>query len=233
MTGLSELAINPEAKIRVETIASGCPILVIDDFYAQPMAVRELALRGGYDASLAYYPGVHSAIDPHKLWPLFQSLSGILAALGSGQADPADFDSDFSLVTTPASDMLANQKHPHVDAVPLAGVLYLNPDYEVGTSFFRHRPLGLAFLRDEHEYEAYNAWLSTEGERTQPKTYAVGNDETWEHIYTTAGKFNRLVMYPGIAFHSIAMQDVARHLSLSSARLTQRFFVKHFSAAGR
>lgn len=230
---MSALALNPDAKIRIETIASGCPVLVIDDFYADPMAVRALALGSGYDSSLAYYPGVHAPIEPRTLQPLFESLTQILAALGSGEADPGSIDSDFSLVTTPASEMLSNQKHPHVDGVPLAGVLYLNPDYEIGTSFFRHRPLGLAFLRTDAEIAAYTAWLSAEGERTQPKTYAVADDETWEHLYTTQGKFNRLVMYPGIAFHSIAMQDVARNMSLSSARLTQRFFVKRVTAPAR
>lgn len=233
MMSVDALAINPDAQIRVETIASGCPILVIDNFYADPMAARGLALGGGYDASLAFYPGVHSLIDRRHLQPLFQSLSGVLAALGSGYVDPADFTSDFSMVTTPASDMLANQKHPHVDAVPLAGVVYLNPDYEIGTSFFRHRPLNLAFLRSDAESAAYGEWLRNNGERTQPKTYAVADDDTWEHIYTVTGKFNRLVMYPGIAFHSIAMKDVAKQVTLSSARLTQRFFVKHVSASAR
>ncbi|MEK8053283.1 DUF6445 family protein [Ideonella sp. DXS22W] len=218
-------ALNPQARVQVQTLSSGCPVLVIDDVYADPMAVRERALAGRFDNSTAYYPGLHAALDETERAALLPPLVQLLAVLGSARCTPADIATDFSIVTTPASEMLALQKHPHVDGTPLAGVCYLNPDYEVGTSFFRHRPTGLAFVRDEAEGEAYHRWLDAHGDATQPSSYAVADDHTWEHLHTTQGRFNRLVMYPGTAFHSIAMTDVARNLSMNSARLTQRFFV--------
>jgi len=222
---------NPQARVHIETLSSGCPVMVIDDFYADPMAVRAQALAGQYDSSLAYYPGLHCAIDPaHKL-RLHAVLAQLLASLGSLRCAPTDIASDFSIVTTPAREMLALQKHPHVDGVPLAGVLYLNPDFEVGTSFFRHRPTGLAFVRNEAEQQAIGAWMTEFGERLQPDTYAVGGDGVWEPLHSVAGRFNRLVMYPGTAFHSIAMRDVVHNLTLDSARLTQRFFVNRAAAA--
>ena len=218
-------AINPAAQVHIETLSSGCPVVVIDDFYADPHAVRALALAGNYDSSLAYYPGLHSRIAPALQLPLQQALVRLLAALGSVACEPADIASDFSIVTTPASQMLAQQKHPHVDGLPLAGVLYLNPDFEVGTSFFRHRPTGLAFVRTPAEADTHRRWMETFGAQHQPATYAVGDGVIWEHLHSVAGRFNRLVMYPGTAFHSIAMQDVVHNLGLDSARLTQRFFV--------
>lgn len=223
--------VNPSARLHVETLSSGCPVLVIDDFYADPMAVRAAALEGRYDRSLAFYPGLHSELGEDAGRPLRATLAGLLATLGSARCRPEDISTDFSIVTTPAHEMLAQQKHPHVDGVPLAGVLYLNPDYEVGTSFFRHRPTGLAFVRDEAEQQAYGQWMQTHGERSQPASYAVGGDGIWEHLHSVAGRFNRLVMYPGTAFHSIAMHDVAAKLSLESARLTQRFFVNRVRTA--
>ena len=174
---------------------------------------------------LAFYPGVHSAINPAQHRPVLDMVARLLAALGSVCCHGSDIATDFSLVTTPAREMLALQKHPHVDGVPLAGVLYLNPDFEVGTSFFRHRPTGLAFVRNPAEQEAYGRWMSEHGEHSQPDSYAVGDNLVWEHLHSVAGRFNRLVMYPGTAFHSIAMRDVRANLSLESARLTQRFFV--------
>lgn len=218
-------AINPAAQVQVITLASGCPVMMIDNFFADPLAVRQRALGGRYDSSLAYYPGLHAQIDEHERRPLLQALCALLAALGSVHCRPEDISTDFSIVTTPASEMLARQKHPHVDGVPLAGVLYLNPDYQIGTSFFRHRPTGLAFVRDEAEREAYGVWLRDHGETQQPASYAIDGTGPWEHLHATEGRFNRLVMYPGTAFHSIAMHDVARNLSMASARLTQRFFV--------
>lgn len=226
-------SLNPAAQVHVETLSSGCPLLVIDDCYADPFAVRAQALHGRFDASLAFYPGVHSTITRAALMPLFRQLSHLLSLLGDGVVPAESFISDFSLVTTPASEMLAKQKHPHVDPVSLAGVLYLNPDYEIGTSFFRHRPTGRAFLRSDEDRELHGAWLQANGERTQPASYAVADDETWEHLHSVEGRFNRLVMYPGTAFHSIAMQDVAAQATLSSARLTQRFFAQHAPVAAR
>ena len=221
-------ALNPQAQLHIETLSSGCPVMVVDDFYADPMAVRALGLAGRYDSSLAYYPGLHSDISRAHQQPLHQALVQLLAALGSLRCRPADITSDFSIVTTPAREMLAKQKHPHVDGVPLAGVVYLNPSFEVGTSFFRHRPTGQAFVRSPVEQQAYSAWMEAFGDSQQPVTYAVGQPDdggAWEHLHSVAGRFNRLVMYPGTAFHSIAMRDVVHNLSLDSARLTQRFFV--------
>ena len=222
---VDRFALNPDAQVHIQTLSSGCPVMVIDDFYAHPHAVRALALGGRYDSSLAYYPGLHSTIAPALKLPLHQALVRLLAALGSVQCQATDINSDFSIVTTPAREMLASQKHPHVDGVPLAGVLYLNPDFEVGTSFFRHRPTGLAFVRNPDEAQALGDWMRVHGDTAQPDTYAVGDDTVWQHLHSVAGRFNRLVMYPGTAFHSIAMRDVAENYTLDSARLTQRFFI--------
>lgn len=221
----SAFGLNPGAQVHIETLSSGCPVMVIDDFYANPHAVRTLALGGAYNSSLAYYPGLHSTIDPALKAPLHEALVRLLAALGSLHCQATDISSDFSIVTTPAREMLAAQKHPHVDGVPLAGVLYLNPDFEVGTSFFKHRPTGLAFVRNPDEAQALADWMRAHGDTAQPDTYAVGDDAVWQHLHSVAGRFNRLVMYPGTAFHSIAMRDVAENYSLDSARLTQRFFI--------
>jgi len=43
-------SLNPAASVHVETLSSGCPILVVDDCYADVTAVRERALRGRFDA---------------------------------------------------------------------------------------------------------------------------------------------------------------------------------------
>lgn len=218
--------LNPQARVQVQTLSSGCPVLVVDDFYRDPDAVRARALAASYDSSRAYYPGLHADLDAAAQDALLPALAQLLAALGALQCRGDQIATDFSIVTTPARDMLARQKHPHVDGTPLAGVCYLNPDYAVGTSFYRHRPTGLAFLRNEAESQAYHSWLDAEGDATQPDDYSAAGSATWEHLYSTPGRYNQLVMYPGAAFHSIAMSDVAPKLSLDSVRLTQRFFVR-------
>lgn len=218
-------ALNPAAQLRVETMSSGVQVLIIDDFYRDPFAVRAAALGGRFDASMAYYPGMHSQIDGASTRELFGTLTSILGLLGDIRVQQEYFRTDFSIVTTPASEMLAKQKHPHIDPTPLAGLVYLNHDFEIGTSFFHHRPTGLAVLSAEDEVEAFYVWMDEFGEQHQPATYAVGDDHVWERIYTVQGKFNRLVMYAGNAFHSIDMRDVAANPTLDTARLTQRLFL--------
>ncbi len=221
----SPFQLNPAARLHIETIAGIGQIIVIDEFYADPDAVRALALQGVYDSSLAYYPGVHSTIPKAELAPLFGQLAAIVNAM-SGPVCVADaFVSDFSFVTTPAEQMLALQKHPHTDGLPLAGVCYLSPQLTIGTSYFRHIPTGLALLRTPEDNECYHGWLAEHGDATQPTSYAVADASTWEQLHTLEGRYNRMVMYPGNLFHSIAMVDVAPELTLDTARLTQRFFV--------
>jgi hypothetical protein len=224
-SGAGLFALNPAAQLRVETMSSGVQALIIDDFYADPFAVRAAALDGRFDASAAYYPGMHSQIERDSTSDLFATLSQMLSKLGGIRAQPGYFRSDFSIVTTPASQMLAKQKHPHIDPTPLAGLVYLNHDFEIGTCFFRHLPTGLAVLSAPEEVKAYYAWLEEFGEQTQPATYAVGDDGVWERLYTMQGKFNRFVLYSGNAFHSIDMRDVAANPTLDQARLTQRLFL--------
>lgn len=223
--GARRFAINPAATLRVETTSAGTQILVVDDFYADPHAVRASALGGRYDASLAYYPGMHSMIDKADTHELFAVLTRLLASLGQVRVRPEYFWTDFSIVTTPAAQMLAKQKHPHVDPTPLAGIIYLNPDYEIGTCFFRHLPTGTAVMTSAEESVRFAEWMEQFGEQCQPETYAIGDDGTWQRLHSVAGKFNRLVIYAGNAFHSIDMRDVAANPTMEAARLTQRLFV--------
>lgn len=230
MAAASPFALNPHASVHVETVGDACPILVIDDVFADPDAVRAQALGGNYDSSMAYYPGVHARIEHEQVRPLFTQLSALLKHMSGLACRPEDFITDFSLVTTPARDMLAGQKHPHVDYLPLAGVIYLTPGSTVGTSLFRHVPTGLALLRTEQEEQVFHAWMEAEAERQQPETYAVAGSAVWECLHTIGARYNRLVMYPGNAFHSIAMTDVAPDITMETARLTQRLFVMRVGA---
>jgi hypothetical protein len=222
---VSLFALNPAATVSVECTLAGTQVLVVDDVYADPHAVRAAALAGHYDASMAYYPGMHSAIDRSETAALFDTLSRLLSLLGNVRAAAGSFWSDFSIVTTPAAQMLAKQKHPHVDPVPLAGLVYLNDEYEVGTCFFRHRPTGLATVDSPEDGARFREWMEEFGESNQPETYAIGDDGVWERLYAIQGRFNRLVMYAGNAFHSIDMRDVAANPTMQKARLTQRIFV--------
>jgi hypothetical protein len=218
--------VNPAASVHVEYIGPQCPVMVIDDVFSAPDAVRSLALGGAFDSSLAYYPGLHSGIHKDRLQGLFGVLARLLGAVGHAQVRADAFFSDFSVVTTPAADMLARQKHPHIDGLPLAGVIYLSPQLEVGTSFFRHLPSGLSMLRDADEIAHYNQWLEAFGDVHQPASYAVEQDGIWQRLHSVTGRYNRLVMYPGNAFHSIDMRDVPSRQTLSAARLTQRLFLR-------
>jgi hypothetical protein len=217
--------VNPAATAQVQAVGDVGSVLVVDGFYADPDAVRAQALASRYDSSLAYYPGLHSPLDASALQDLFGLLGRLLGAMGNPGIAPSQFSTDFSVVTTPASEMLAEQKHPHVDGQVAAGVVYLNPQSEIGTCFFRHLPTGWAVLQTPDQEQTYARWLRTHGAATQPSTYAVAQDGVWQRLHHVAGRYNRLVMYPGNLFHSIDMRDIVPGHTMASARLTQRIFV--------
>lgn len=223
--GADLFRVNPAASVQVQAVGTAGSVLVVDGFYADPDAVRARALAGRYDSSLAYYPGLHSPLESSALQGLFGMLGRLLAATGNPGVLPSQFTADFSVVTTPASQMLAEQKHPHVDGKVAAGVVYLNPLSEIGTCFFRHLPTGWAVLQTAEQEQAYARWLRDHGAVTQPSSYAVAQDGVWERLHHVAGRYNRLVMYPGNLFHSIDMRDTVPGHTMASARLTQRIFV--------
>jgi hypothetical protein len=218
------MKINPHAQIRLES-CFGIPVLYVEDFYADPDAVRAEALAAHYDTSIAYYPGRHATIEASRIAPVVGAIARLATKLGDRVLDPQDFFSDFSIVTTQPGDLLPTQQHPHIDPTPVLGLVYLTPNSEEGTSFYFNEMLGLALITTDADRQAHRQFLQEHGERLAPRGYDFTSHSVWHRIYTIEPRFNRFVMYPGNVFHAIDIKAVPTSLEMARLRVTQRFIV--------
>lgn len=223
------MRVNPAARLRVEN-PRGVPVLIIDDFYADPDAVRAQALQARYDLSMAQYPGRHAPLDRNsvELNEVLQTLARTATALGDRSYRAADFVSDFSIVTTRPGDLLAVQKHPHIDPTPVLGLVYLTPGSVEGTCFFHNEMLGTHAVVTEQQMTAYGQFIDQYSKKLAPPGYTFDEHHpAWKKFYTIEPVFNRFVFYPGNVFHSIDIRHVDEQIDMERVRVTQRFIVNH------
>ena len=198
--------------------------MIIDDFYSDVDDVRRDALASDFSETRAFYPGRHAQIPSQGLTATKERLCQIISAVAGSTFLPHHVGTDFSIITTPAKQLLAQQKHPHVDPTLVAGIIYLSPLSKTGTCFFRNRVIDRYILQTADDFEAYKQFsLSIKSDRSLDG-YRVNEHDVWEKIYTTEGKYNRFVAYPGNVFHSVDITDVDPRPGLEHARLTQRIF---------
>jgi hypothetical protein len=220
------MRINPAATLRIEH-PRGVPVLYIDDFYADPDAVRARALQARYDLSIAQYPGRHAALDKGDadVGELLDTLARTLTALGDRAYRGADISTDFSIVTTRPGDLLAIQKHPHIDPTPALGLVYLTPGSIEGTCFFHNEMLDTHVVVTEAQMQAYAGFVDQHGKQMAPSGYSLDDHPVWKKFYTIEPVFNRFVFYPGNVFHSIDIRHIDENIDMERVRVTQRFIV--------
>ncbi len=189
--------------------------LTIDGIFADPSAVRSAALAFPYSTGTAHYPGRVARFPDGDSSPT-QFLRKVVEivtmeylphlALGrNGQAlsRVRGVDTDFAITDKHPSELSPNQRAPHIDAVPVFGLVYLNDPPRGGTLFFR--PHGHAAGADFRS--------------GYPRS-----DEQLEVCGHIEGRFNRLVIYPGFVLHSGEIEGgwIENDDRFTRARLTQR-----------
>lgn len=153
-------------------------LLIIDNFYANPYAVREYALSQPFDVK-GNFPGART--KPYLPNDLKSAIQHWMNPVGkiTNWHEQYGYSGAFQLTT--ASD----RTWIHSDHFnQWAGVCYLTPDapYTGGTGLYRHKESGEhKRIIDDHEGYDYTKWDLFD---------RVGN------------KFNRLVMYRGDMFHA-------------------------------
>jgi hypothetical protein len=187
--------------------------LVADGFYADPDALREhaMGLDYGRDPKTGF-PGMRCPIPtPPGVKEVFESWIGekVLGINSTLQYQPA-----------------AETKNQfiHGDLTDWAGVVYLNPDSDgrPGTSFWRHRALGL--WRNPEGFDLIEASMRLGIEASVIMKTLQGDrfDESkWEELETVPMKYNRLVLYEAKRFHRNA---TAFGTTVRDARLVNGIF---------
>jgi hypothetical protein len=207
--------LRPGLSFRFEMIAEGLPIMLVDDLYQRPDEIRETALSLDYQAAPFNYPG-RVAPAPRGNRSLNRLLGELLALVNSQYLPrvPIAADgkritnfsrmhTDFARVDVHPDDLRVPQRAPHIDEIPIFGLVYLNREDRGGTLFFRR-------LADSE----------TAAEKQGYQTQSGGGYELCGRIEPT---FNRLAIYPGFVHHSAEIGSwIETEERFTSPRLTQR-----------
>ena len=199
-------------------------IIVIDDFYAEALEVREAALRLSYPepGPGVYYPGRTSK---QRLLPpnSDEMFSFILHERVTGAKNSTHGCCRYSL---------ASSRRPaeiHIDpGKTWAGLVYLTLDRDCrgGTEMFRHKRYGTdrAPTTDEEAKKIYG--MDTCKEVVRKLIYDDGHHlDRWDHLTTLPMKFNRCVLFRPWMWHT---SGVDFGDTIENGRLVQLLF---FTAA--
>ncbi|HEY0685013.1 MAG TPA: DUF6445 family protein [Steroidobacter sp.] len=202
------LELHPDIRIEKLTIGrEGAPLLVIDNFVAEPDRLVSRAAKAPFASGGRYYPGIRAKAPPSyenflatRLQPLLSQYFGInSASLRLSMCH-------FSLVTTPAAQLTLPQCLPHVDSFAPEGVAtihYLFKENLGGTAFYRHRATGYEYL-DESRRPTYSRTLEAEcsGPARPIGEYINGDTPIFEQVARAESVFNRMLVYRRNSLHS-------------------------------
>lgn len=185
------------------------PVVVIDDFAAEPDALRAAALGARFGPALQHYPGIRAALPDAYMPAQLQVLEAALGPL-LGRGGAVDVvDASFSIVTTPPEALDIRQRIPHCDAFGadrIALVHYLAPEGGDGTAFFRHRSTGFETI-DEHRAPIFFGQLDAEFRYggLPPARYVADDTALFERTMVIEARYNRALVYPSYLLHSGAI----------------------------
>lgn len=206
-----------ECRAKFKTIGGKVPVILIDGLYEKPDEVREAALRLDFEPPSYPYPGrlaeppPSKSLDAVKSWALHLANREYLTRvppISAGGRRITGFSrvkTDFAIVDVHPDDLSPPQRLPHIDPVPVFGLVYLNREPRGGTLFFEQ--------------------VGDPTEKDPGDGYLVESNDDFELQGRICPAFNRLAIYPGFVPHSgdIAGDWIADERRFESPRLTQRF----------
>jgi hypothetical protein len=183
--------------------------LTIDDFYADPMQVREFALKQEFKVR-GNYPGQRT--ESFLTDSIKQKLRDILYPF-AGEITNWGGEYTGSFQYTTASD----RSWIHADSTTdWAAVCYLTPDAPVtaGTGIFRHKETGWMNFDYKRQNDPEYMKQAPPGDECQDYT-------KWEMVDRVGNVFNRLIMYRADNYH-VSLDYFGK--DLNDGRLFQVFF---------
>jgi hypothetical protein len=162
--------------------------LVIDDFYSNPLEVRDFALKQEFKVR-GNYPGLRT--DSYLNDTMKKALRDILYPF-AGEITHYGDDYTGAFQYTLSSD----RSWIHADSTTdWAGVLYLTPDAPIssGTGIFKHKKTGMMTFDYRNTSEEYIK-QSPPGEDSQDYT-------KWDMVDRYGNLFNRLILYRADNYH--------------------------------
>lgn len=202
------LDLHPDIRIQKLTIGNEqAPLLVIDNFVADPDRLVRRAATRNFTPWGRFYPGIR-ADAPLSYQQLFTTgLRPLLSEYFQLRGTQMTFSMcHYSIVTTPPEKLVALQRIPHIDSFDgngLASVHYLFRQDLGGTAFYRHRGTGYEYV-DEARKDGYLQTVDREnsGPDAAAAAYINGTTPQFEQIGSQDGIFNRVLIYRRNSLHS-------------------------------
>lgn len=157
-------------------------IFVVDDFYADPDAVRAFALSVPYKEDKDWYKGFRS-VDKHTTVHVkkkFEEIMGIKIKNWEEHGMNGRFQ-----YCTP-QDLLVY----HYDSQTWAGIVYLTPDapFDTGTSLYAHKETKIRHFEDQKGFDCFNGDFY--------------DSTRFELVDTVGNVYNRLILFDAQCFHA-------------------------------
>ena len=205
------------------------PVIVIEDFAADPDAVVEAARGLDFRPIGPNFPGLRHPTPLEMVAEASQRLMGLIQQVFALSEPLNRIESYYSLVTTPPERLQPIQRLPHFDglgAQRIAMVHHLSRAERGATSFFRHRSTGYETI-DAARLPAYNRAVNLElaREGPPPAAYLSGDTPIYERIGRYEARYNRLLIYRGATLHGAEAPDA---LPLTDDPATGRFSINTF-----
>ncbi|MEO6359092.1 MAG: DUF6445 family protein [Sphingomicrobium sp.] len=209
-------SIRSQVDVDFQMLGGSVPVLTIDGIYHDPAAVRRRALELDYVVPPYPYPGRIAEYDQSD-FGIAELVRKMLHLVNSaylprvppiqiGDRAIGSFDklhTDFAIVDVHPDQLRDLQREPHIDNVPVFGLIYLNEAERGGTMFFRRKGAS----------------------QSAPQLGYVGPlDKDWHFLGRIEGKYNRLAIYPGFIPHSGEIEGdwIKGDDRFTQPRLTQR-----------
>lgn len=209
---MKNLTLNPQLKIQEISIPNtNLNAYIIDDFLLNADSVMDFAKNIAYFNPMfsdnSYYPGVRDNMpEPYlRLLQRFFQDNIIPKLKDREQCKAIVHKSLISLITCAPSQLLTEQKMPHVDSCKnnaFAFVHYLSGEELGGTSIYRYIPKDIIEFHEKDEVILDDMLSEVTSTSAEHHGYLSNSTSLFEQVLKVDAKFNRLVIYQGNLLHS-------------------------------
>jgi hypothetical protein len=207
------------------------PVVVVDDVWPQPHELVNLAAgKTDFSARSLYYPGVRSLAPVEYAQAMVGQFNDLIQKTFGFRGTLAITDSTFSLVATPAENLVAFQRVPHFDSADpnrIAVLHYLCGPEHGGTSFYRHRASGIEAVT-ENNRDQYVRLVNSEVKSSgmPPARFIDEDTPLFQRIARYDCAFNRALIYRGNSLHSVnTPPSYVPNINPRAGRLTVNTFL--------
>ena len=206
------------------------PLLVLDDFWSDPHALREDAASLRMGEIGPHYPGVRAAVPARLAETMRRRIAPLLTEHFGLDPAPGVSEAYYSLVTTAPGDLAPIQRLPHFDGVEpgrIAVLLFLGHGEQGGTAFYRQRATGFESI-DASRLDRFRTELEAgvQSHGMPEASYIAGDTALYERIAVQPACFNRALVYAGNTLHCAYLPpDVTLSPDPLDGRLTLNLFL--------